>query len=100
MGTNCCFSLQVKYERDLLLMLILDEEEFGPGAFDRAVQKLKQGAVAGAWWSDAEKTKANAIFLSDGRKISIVREGGASWMVIGKAAVVLPMEASNVKNSD
>jgi len=30
-----------KYERDMLLMLILDEEEFGPGAFERAVEKVK-----------------------------------------------------------
>ena len=32
---------QIKYERDFLLMLILDEEEFGPGAFERAVEKVK-----------------------------------------------------------
>lgn len=32
---------QVKYERDFLLMLILDAEEFGPGAFDHAVEKLR-----------------------------------------------------------
>lgn len=32
---------RVKYERDLLLMLVLDEEEFGPDAFNRAVEKLQ-----------------------------------------------------------
>ncbi len=33
------------YERDTLLMLILDEEEFSEGAFDRAVEKLKKVAA-------------------------------------------------------
>lgn len=92
MDTKSCFSLQVKYERDLLLMLILDENEFGPGAFERAVKKLKQGVISGVWWCDVEQTKANAIFLADGRKISIAREGGASWMEIGMPRIVTTQE--------
>lgn len=32
---------QVKYQRDFLLMLILDEEEFGEGAYERALEKVK-----------------------------------------------------------
>lgn len=37
---------QVKYERDFLLLLILDEEEFGLGAFERAVEKVQQWRAA------------------------------------------------------
>lgn len=38
---------QTKYERDFLLMLILNEEEFGPGAFERAVEKVKASPEKG-----------------------------------------------------
>jgi hypothetical protein len=80
---------RTKYERDLLLMLILDETEFGPGAFKRAVEKLKarndSPLIATVWWGDKEQSQANAIFLADGTKISIERHDGASWMAISKA---------------
>lgn len=33
---------QHKYERDTLLMMILDESEFGEDAFKRAVDKLRR----------------------------------------------------------
>lgn len=88
--------VRIKYERDVLLMLVLDETEFGPGAFKRAVEKLKAGngspLIAGVWYSDKEQSQANAIFLSDGTKISIQREHGASWMAIGKASKIIPMK--------
>lgn len=32
---------QIKYQRDFLLMLILDEKEFGEGAYERAVEKVE-----------------------------------------------------------
>jgi hypothetical protein len=50
-----------------------------------------QALVEAVWWCDKEQTQANAIFLQDGTKISIRREGGASWMEIGQPRRVVPM---------
>ncbi len=76
---------QVKYERDTLLMMILDESEFGEDAFKRATEKLRKRDQVVATGFEADFRRAlveDTCFeteLTDADIERIVRIAGASF---------------------
>jgi len=53
----------------------------------------KSALIKDVWHGDISKTKAQAVFLTDGTKISIARKGMAAWLTIGPAGKIVLCES-------
>jgi len=79
-----------KYERDMLLMMILDESEFGDDAFHRAVNKLRRQDQVTATGFEADFRRALVedtcfeVELTEGDIDRIVSIAGTSFESVTK----------------
>lgn len=80
---------QIKYERDMLLMITLDSHEFGEGAFERAVEKVKEARM------NKPLTKPELAALS-----SLIEATGLTYTALAKQLDVDPLTLSRWVNGE